>query len=335
MGERSGAGLVECAILEALDSLGARPGRGYRTSTKVLAAVEDRIGLAPGYAYEVLADLARPWMMPVNLVRWQGNYGGRDDDPPSEPRYTGAGLSRAGQVALAAERGQLAPVPIGLINGSTYRNGTRPPFRPEAIIAALRQVIRWPRTSGKDLTGIIGPPCFLNGCTVTGDFDALAAGRPVTLTLHARVTIGAGHASVLIESFPPNANPGQTARGLAALAGMRDWTGTHPDLHQHAPLPLNDIRDESTDARGDLIVCVPESGTTPEQLRDQITDVYGVYTTVPVALPPPLSVMIRNWARAYATEDLLTSLAVLEDAIRTQRAHARRQAVTAAQPSAR
>jgi hypothetical protein len=52
MGERSGVGLVECAILEALDSLGARPGRGYRTNARVLSAVDDRIGLAPGYAYE-------------------------------------------------------------------------------------------------------------------------------------------------------------------------------------------------------------------------------------------------------------------------------------------
>jgi hypothetical protein len=320
MGERTGVGLVECAILEALDSVGARPGRGYGMSTKVLAAVEDRIGLAPGYTYQVLVDLARPWMMPVHLVRWQGHYGGRGDYPAAEPRYTGARLSRAGQVALAAERGQLAPVPIGLINGSTYRNGTRPPFRPDAIIEALRQIIRRPRTPGKDLTGIIGPPYFLNGCTVTGDFGALAAGRPVTLRLHARVTISTGHGSVRIENFPPNANPDQTARGLAALAGRHPWTNVHPDLHQHAPLPLKDIRDESTDARGDLIVCVPEPPTTPEQLRDQITDVPGVYTTVPAALPRPLPVMIRNWAKAHAAEDLLTSLAALEDTIRTQRA---------------
>lgn len=123
MGERSGVGVVECSILEALDSLGARPGRGYRVSTKVLAAVEDQIGLALGYAYEVLLDLARPWTMPVGLVRMQGNYNDPSHNGPSAPRYTEARLSRAGQVALAAERGQLAPVPVGLINGSTYRDG--------------------------------------------------------------------------------------------------------------------------------------------------------------------------------------------------------------------
>jgi hypothetical protein len=56
MGERSGVGLVECAILEALDSLGVQVGRRWPRNARVLAVVEDRIGLAPGYAYEVLLD---------------------------------------------------------------------------------------------------------------------------------------------------------------------------------------------------------------------------------------------------------------------------------------
>ena len=50
-------------------------------------------------------------------------------------------------------------------------------------------------------------------------------------------------------------------------------------------------------------------------------DVYGVYTTVSVALPRPLATMLRRWAEAYGTEDLLTSLTALEKAIRIQSAH--------------
>ncbi len=46
MGERNGLGLVEYTILEALDALGARPGRRHRPNAMVLAAVEDRLGLA-------------------------------------------------------------------------------------------------------------------------------------------------------------------------------------------------------------------------------------------------------------------------------------------------
>jgi DNA gyrase/topoisomerase IV subunit A len=111
------------------------------------------------------------------------NFGIRGNDPAANYGYTEAGLSRAGEVVLAAERGDLAPVPLGLINGNVYREGRRPPFGPLAIIEALREVIRRPSVTGKDLTTIVGPPCFLNGCTVTGDFAAMAAGRPTTLRL--------------------------------------------------------------------------------------------------------------------------------------------------------
>jgi hypothetical protein len=289
MGERSGLGLVECAILEALDSPGAQPGRAYRGNARVLATVEDRIGLARGYAYEVLVDLARPWTMPLSLIEGQGNFGGRyGNDPAAHSRHTGSRLSAAGQVALAAERADIAPVPIGLINGNIYGKGTRPPFRARAVIEALRQVIQRPRMTNNQLIDVIGPPYFRNGCTVTGDFAALAAGRPTDLRLEARLGISDDHSIVMIENLPPNANPDETAHN------------------------------QSTQRHGDLLVCVPKRGTTAEQLREQLRDVYGVYTTVPVALPRPLPALLRSWALAYAAEDLLTSLAALDDAIRTQ-----------------
>jgi DNA gyrase subunit A len=321
MGERTGVGVAECAILEALDSLGAQPGRRYRGNARVLAAVEDRIGLAPGYAYEVLLDLARPWTMPLSLIEGQGNFGSRGNDPGADPAYTESRLSAAGQVALAAERGDIAPVPVGLVNGNVYGKGTRPPFRPQAVIDALRLVIQRPRVTSKDLIDVIGPPYFLNGCTVTGDFAALAAGRPAVLRLEARVRISDDHrGSVMIENFPPDANPDETAYSLADRARVRDWAAEHPGPCQRAHLPLRDLRDESSERHGDRLVCVPARGTTAEQLREQLLEVYGVYTAVPVALPRPLPTLLRSWARAYAAEDLLTSLAALEDAIRIQSA---------------
>jgi DNA gyrase/topoisomerase IV subunit A len=316
MGERSGVGLVECTILEALDALGARPGRRHRSNAKVLAVVEDRLGLAPGYAYEVLLDLGRPWTMPVSLIRPFGNFGGRGYDLAANFRYTESQLTPAGRVALDAERGDLAPVPLGLINGSAYRAGTRPPFRPEGIIEALRQVIRRPRVTSADLAAIVGPPEFGNGCTVTGDFAALAAGRPTALRLQARVTVG-DDGSVVIENFPPNANPDETVQHIADRARPRDWAPRYPDLHRHAVLPLQDIRDESSTARDtDRIICVPRRGASPEQVREQLMDFYGVYTTVDVALPRPLPAMLKSWVRVHQGEDLLASLAALEDALR-------------------
>jgi DNA gyrase/topoisomerase IV, subunit A len=319
MGDRSGVGLVECTILEALDSLGAQP-RRHRRSAKVLEGVEERIGLAPGYAYEVLLDLARPWTMPLLLVDGQGNFGTRGNDPAANYRYTEAGLSRAGQVVLAAERGDLAPVPVGLVNGNVYREGLRPPFRPLAIIEALREVIQRPRVTGKDLTSIVGPPCFLNRCTVTGDFAAMAAGRPTTLRLEARVTVSADQRHVLIENFPPNANPDEVAHTLAGRATMRAWAAEHPGLYGRTHLPLREIRDESSERHGDLLICVPSPGTTAGELCEQLMNVYGVYTTVRVDLPRSLPAMLRNWVKAHADEDLRTSLAALENAVRSQAA---------------
>ena len=69
---------------------------------------------------------------------------------------------------------------------------------------------------------------------------------------------------------------------------------------------------------GDLLVCVPSPGTTAGELREQLMKVYGVYTTVRVDLPRPLPAMLRNWVKAHPDEDLLGSLAALENAVRDQ-----------------
>ena len=98
MGRRSGVGLVELAILEALDARRARPGGKPVSCEKLLAALEGELGLARGYAYQVLIDLAQEWKLPVPLVEGRGNLGSRGSDPPASPRYThdavpGTGLS--------------------------------------------------------------------------------------------------------------------------------------------------------------------------------------------------------------------------------------------------
>ena len=46
-----------------------------------------------------------------------------------------------------------------------------------------------------------------------------------------------------------------------------------------------------------------------------LLDVPGVSTTLPVALPRPLPILIRQWAQASAGEDVPASLAALEDAL--------------------
>jgi hypothetical protein len=91
--------------------------------------------------------------------------------------------------AAAAERGQIGPVPLGLINRNTHRLGTRPPFGPAAVIGAIRRVLARPRLPARQITDLVGPPDFITGCTITGDLAAFAAGQRTELGLHARVTV--------------------------------------------------------------------------------------------------------------------------------------------------
>src|ERR1700727_2947374 len=109
MSKRTGLGVVEIALLEALET------SRFLRCDKALASVEERIGLAPGYAYEVLVDLARPWTMPVNLVQGQGNFGSRGNDPPANFRYTEARVTLAGGAALPPERGEIYLLSIAVI----------------------------------------------------------------------------------------------------------------------------------------------------------------------------------------------------------------------------
>jgi len=314
MSERTGLGVVEIAILEAVETT-----RFLRCS-KALASVEERIGLAPGYGYEVLVDLARSWTMPVSLVHGQGNFGSRGDDPPANFRYTEARITRAGRVVLAAERGEMAPVPIALINGNTYREGLRPPFCPGAIIEAVREVIKRPEVTDKALIGIVGLPCFLTGCAVIGSLAVLAAGRRTKLRLQAQVSISDDRTQVVIENIPPNISTDKTARVIASRANAPRWTPDYPGLHHITHLPLANFRDETSERSPfGRLICTPKPGTSPEQLRDMLLEIPGVCTTMPVQLPQPLPLLIRRWVQANAHEDLLTSLAALEQAIRGQR----------------
>jgi hypothetical protein len=311
MSERTGLGVVEIALLEALET------SRFLRCDKALAKVEERIGLAPGYAYEVLVDLARPWTMPVNLVQGQGNFGSRGNDPPANFRYTEARITRAGRAALAAERGEMAPLPIAIINGNTYREGLRPPFRPHAFIDAVREVIKRPGVTDAELTSMVGLPYFLTGCTVAGDLTALAAGRWTELSLQAQVSISDDRRTVVIENIPPNSSTDDTASTIASRATAPRWASDHPGLHRITHLPLADLRDETSDRSSPFgrIICTPTPGTPPEQLRDMLLEVDGVSTTMPVALPRPLPALIRHWAQTNVSEDLLASLAALEHVI--------------------
>jgi hypothetical protein len=90
-------------------------------------------------------------------------------------------------------------------------------------------------------------------------------------------------------------------------------------LHTATRLDVSSVWDESNARTPDgRIVCKPATGVLPEQVRDQLTTVYGVYTTIYVALPRSLPATIRQWVQTNQAEDLAASLTALETAIRDQ-----------------
>jgi DNA gyrase/topoisomerase IV subunit A len=256
--------------------------------------------------------------MQVPLVSGRGNFGSRANDSPANFRYTEARLSTVGAVVLAAESGDSAPVPVGLINGNVHQEGTRPPFRPAAVLAALRAVIAHPGLPDQELTEIVGPPVFPTGHTGRGDLAALAAGRETPLRLTADVTIADDGRRVIIEHIPFGATTDDAASDITGRANMYPLASEHPrpGLSEEAGLPIADFRDE-TDSRypDGRFACVVAQGIPPGELRDKLLDVYGVYTIVRAKLPRPLPAMIRDWITAHGAEDVAASLTALEQAL--------------------
>jgi hypothetical protein len=189
MSDRSGVGLTGLAVLETLEALTAGRPRAYVTSAEAVSGIEERTGLRPRYGYEVLTDLVRPWIMPVRLVAGRGNFGDRSFPDPAEPEYTRCRPSHAGRLALDAEAQRLAPVPVGLINGTAYGSGTQPPLEPFWVLAALARLLEDRRVADSEVLRIAGPPYPVTGCDLTGDLDALMKGRRAAIRQTGRITI--------------------------------------------------------------------------------------------------------------------------------------------------
>jgi hypothetical protein len=340
--DRSGAGPIDLAVLAAIDTCGAgRPDR-YAVGSDVLTLIEQRTGLGPRYAYHVLLDLARRWMIAVPLI--EGNIGARQWPGDSQPQYILCRASRAGQAVLDAEARRSAPVPAGLINGTAYRGGTQPPVEPSRALTALRHLLDHPDAPDGDILAIAGPPWSVSGCTVTGDLDALAAGQRVTLRQTGQISLtgnpipapipeppdegpapvvfgysgpGPDHlalAQLVIESLPPDSSPEQVGQDLYRQAEFRARRPPSSDA-----LPIADIEDCGTSADPVRIAITLIPGTDPQAARDQLAAFDGITTQAPAAYPAPLVTMLRAWTDHHRGEDLNASLTSFEDAIHQDR----------------
>ena len=350
MSDRSGCSLIELTVLGVLDAeTGGRP-RAHAGSAKVLAGIEDRIGLGPRYAYEPLLDLARPWITPVPLVAVEGNAGDRSGHPAADPEYTRCRPSRAGRLVLEAEAHRLPPVPAGLINGSTYRGGTRPPLQPPGVLAALRRLLEDPGVPDGELISLAGPPWSGGDCELTGDLTALASGRRVMLRESGKITITgvpvpqepadsppeAAHGSnpvhaedshqsfpahLVIESLPARTNAFEVAAEIASRASRRQWHGPHAELARRTAVPVYHVDDQANGANVRILLTLyPNSD--PAAVRDQLSTIAGMSADTLSAFPAPLASLLRAWVDDNRGEDLAASLTELENAIRHDRQRA-------------
>jgi hypothetical protein len=178
--ECTGLGPLEVALLRAVAALTET---GLVPTAAVLDVLESREHFGATYATDALQDLGAPWRVHLRLFERGGNWGG-PDDPMADARYTEVGLSEIGRLALSAERGQVGPVPIDLVNGSVYRGGRVPPLDPVRTVRLLRRSARGDALDPAALDDLVRLP---TGGTVSGDLDALHDGRAARVQMSCRI----------------------------------------------------------------------------------------------------------------------------------------------------
>lgn len=294
MSARTGLGAVEVEVLRAVAAACAGPGQPHCRTTVVLEELERTDGFGPGYALPVLSDMVADWVRHLPLLEGAGNWGSVHGDPPADARYTQVRLTPVGQLAVDAEAERVGPIPLGLIEGTLYRGGTIPPFSPRAVLSALA-----------DGDSTVGPPSAPTG-TITGDWDALLSGAPARLQLGA--TISKEQGAIVIHD-PPfgigldevfkslHGRVEQTRRnsqqsGVAFTAGR---LGQGRQFVPPKPIPVRDVRNESSGRSGPRIVCVLTQRADAESALNWIRAVWPVTIEVDCLLPSPLVDRIQHW----------------------------------------
>ena len=295
MSTRTGLGPLEEALVLTLDDLGVGPQQPRVRSSAALVELERRFAVAPRYGYQVACDLAHRSTVWLRLLDGRGNLGGLGH-PPAEPHCTELRLTPVGALAAAAERDDGPALPIGIVNGSVYAGGQRPPFAPRSLLRALVALLDDPTIEDDALVGICGPPVFPTGCDVSGDVEALLAGRPAVLRLTARVVPGVerGKEVLHITNLPPGVERESVLRLLEARVETRSWEDLPPELAASMRLPIAGVHDMSTDTV--LIRCRVAPGADLTDVGARLRELWGVYVDVPAALPHSLPMVLRRWA---------------------------------------
>lgn len=195
--------------------------------------------------------------------------------------YTECRLTPLGAAALAAERGERAALPIGLINGDIHAGGPRPPFDPRRVVTAIRQATE---LTDDEVVAAVGLPSFPSGCAVAGDLDALAAGREVDLVVSARIDDD-GADRLVVTGLPPGTTSDEIGSDIAVLV----------DMHGRDAIGVRDVIDETSSDSVRLVVQL-RAGADPDAVRSRLHELWSVQRPVRVGLARPLAATIRRFA---------------------------------------
>ncbi len=285
MSGRTGLGLLEVAILEAVESAGGGAGQPYRRTSDVLVLLEDVHGVGPRHAYPLVVDLAVPWLRHLPLLDGYGNLGSRHGDQSAEAKYTEIRLSPTGALALAAERGEVGPLPLDLIEGTMWRGGRVPAFDPRRVLDAL--------AAG---AAEAGPPTTASGGRVGGEIDVLLAGGEARLRFVCTIIEEPG--ILVITEVPLCAPTDQVVQFVAARASRHERLPLghldRGDLPALPSAPVIHISDDSTGA-GIRIVCRLAPDADAVEARRWLTAIWPVTVEADCRLPAPMPDRLRTW----------------------------------------
>lgn len=318
MSDRAGVGLLDLAILEACRSVGATSDARHLKTARVLDRLLATEGVGPAVAYEPLCLMARPGVLHLPLIDFHGNAGSPDFGPAS-PKYTECRLTPLAEAVLRSERGDLGPLPVGLVNGDLYVGGAHPPFDADRIIAAISAASDG--ATDDEIVGAVGLPVFADPCTITVDWLLLAAAAPTelemtaawhleTTSVRSRLTDTQAEA-IVVTGLPLGSAASELAGDLQTITARRSSGPDHPaDLLRAA---LRDVNDASSGGTTRLeIVLRPGADAAP--VIAVLEQLWSFRQHRTVRLRRPLADLVREFVEPRA--DLAERLAIVTDARR-------------------
>ena len=306
MSERTGLGPLEVALLEATVAMQAGREVPVRT-TDVLLLCERRDGYGPSYALPVLQHLGAWWHTHLNLFEVHGNWGTVGGDPPADAQYTEVRLSPAGWLALGAERGELGPVPVTLVNGTHYRGGLVPPLSPRRTVELLHRLIddeEVPEEAFDDLVA------FPTRGTIDGDLESLYGGHRTRILLGSRV-VREAPTRLVITGIPPGTSVQEVGSGLSRR--QQPSPGGRVSRHLFGPPEVDErmygtgngvvgIEDESGYDDPIRIVLDLAADADVDAAESWASTVWPVTIEAELELPGGLDTMLRDWAHRCAED---------------------------------